>query len=83
MPQLKVSVFKQLVFTTASVFFGGQQTKGDIGKSYYYAKDYISAKRYMNEFIDENPNHANFESALRLVAEATEKFLPICARNEF
>lgn len=61
------------VYATASVFFGGQQTKGDIGKSYYYAKDYISAKRYLNEFIDENPNHANFQSALRLVAESDRK----------
>ncbi len=41
------------IYATASVFFGGQQTKGDIGKSYYYSKDYISAKRYLNEFIDE------------------------------
>ena len=67
------------------MFFGGQQTKGDIGKSYYYAKDYISAKRYMNEFIDENPNHANFESALRLVARERQKnSLPTYAPgNEF
>ena len=61
------------LYATASVFFGGQQTKGDLGKSYYYAKDYISAKRYLNEFIDDNPNHANINSALKLVVESDRK----------
>ena len=61
------------VYATASVFFGGQQTKGDIGKSYYYSKDYISAKRYLNEFVDENPNHANIQSALKLAIESDRK----------
>ena len=61
------------IYATASVFFGGQQTKGDLGKSYYYTKDYITAKRYFNEFIDENPNHANIKSALKLVVESDRK----------
>jgi len=61
------------IYATASVFFGGQQTKGDIGKSYYYSKDYISAKRYLNEFIDENPNHANIQRALKLSVESDRK----------
>ena len=61
------------IYATASVFFGGQQTKGDIGKSYYYSKDYISAKRYLNEFIDENPNHANIHRALKLSVESDRK----------
>ena len=54
-------------------FFGGQQTKGDIGKSYYYTKDYISAKRYLNEFVDENSDHANIQSALKLIIESDRK----------
>ena len=61
------------IYATTSVFFGGQQTKGDIGKSYYYSKDYISAKRYLNEFIDENPNHANIQRALKLSVESDRK----------
>ena len=28
------------IYFTAAVFFGGQRTKGDIGKSHYYSKDY-------------------------------------------
>ncbi len=61
------------LYVSASVFFGGQQTKGDIGKSYYYTKDYISAKRYLNEFVDENPDHANIQSALKLIIESDRK----------
>ena len=61
------------IYATASVFFGGQQSKGDLGKSYYYTKDYITAQRYFNEFIDENPNHANINSALKLVRESERK----------
>ena len=61
------------IYATASVFFGGKQTKGDIGKSYYYAKDYILAKRYLDEFIDESPDHANIKSALKLAAESDRK----------
>jgi len=61
------------LYATASVFFGGRQTKGDLGKSYYYAKDYILAKRYLDEFIEESPNHANIESALKLSVESDRK----------
>ena len=61
------------IYATASVFFGGQQTKGDLGKSYYYTKDYILAKRYLNEFIDENPNHASIKSAIKLSVESDRK----------
>ena len=72
-PIKKFNIQTAGLYATASVFFGGQQTKGDLGKSYYYAKDYISAKRYLNEFIDDNPNHANINSALKLVVESDRK----------
>ncbi len=61
------------LYATASVFFGGRQTKGDLGKSYYYAKDYILARRYLQEFIDESPNHASIKSAIELSVKSERK----------
>ena len=68
------------IYFTAAVFFGGQRTKGDIGKSYYYSKDYILAKSTLEEFVDEYPNHVNINSAKKLIIESERKIsLPINA----
>ena len=42
------------IYATASVFFGGRKTKGDTGKMYYYTGDYITSKRFLEEFVDED-----------------------------
>lgn len=61
------------IYFTAAVFFGGQRTKGDIGKSHYYSKDYILAKSTLEEFVDEYPNHVNINSAKKLIIESERK----------
>ncbi|MBC8345780.1 MAG: hypothetical protein ISR89_06635 [Candidatus Marinimicrobia bacterium] len=61
------------IYATASVFFGGRKTKGDTGKLHYYRRDYISAKRLLEEFVDENPNHANVHRANKLIVESERK----------
>ena len=61
------------VYVTGAVFFGGQQTKGDIGKSLYYSKDYSSAMNVLEEFVEEYPNHVNIMSAKKLIVESARK----------
>ena len=51
------------IYATASVFFGGRKTKGDTGKMHYYRRDFIAAKRLLEEFVDESPKHANVHRA--------------------
>ena len=61
------------IYATASVFFGGRKTKGDTGKIYYYSGNYITSKRFFEEFIDENPNHANIARAKKLAVESERR----------
>ena len=61
------------IYATASVFFGGRKTKGDTGKMYYYSGNYITSKRFFEEFIDENPNHANLARAKKLAVESERR----------
>ncbi len=61
------------IYATASVFFGGRKTKGDTGKMYYYGGDYITSKRFFDEFIDENPDHANIARAKKLAVESERR----------
>ena len=61
------------IYATASVFFGGRRTKGDTGKMYYYGGDYITSKRFFEEFIDENPDHANIARAKKLAVESERR----------
>ena len=72
-PIKKFTIQTAGIYATASVFFGGQQTKGDKGKTHYYIKDYISAKRILEEFVDEHPNHANIHRAKKLIVESERK----------
>ena len=61
------------IYATASVFFGGRRTKGDTGKMYYYGGDYITSKRFFEEFIDENPDSANIARAKKLAVESERR----------
>ena len=61
------------IYATAAVFFGGRRTKGDTGKMYYYGGDYITSKRFFEEFIDENPDHANIARAKKLAVESERR----------
>ena len=61
------------IYATASVFFGGRRTKGDTGKMHYYTGDYITSKRFLEEFVDENPNHANIARAKKLAVESERR----------
>ena len=61
------------LYLTASAFFGGEKSKGDTGKKYYFTRDFISAKRLLEEFINENPNHANILRAKKLIIESERK----------
>ena len=63
------------IYATASVFFGGRKTKGDTGKMHYYRRDFIAAKRILEEFVDENPKHANIHRAKKLIVES-ERNIP-------
>jgi len=61
------------LYITASAFFGGEKSKGDIGKRYYFTRDYIAAKRLLEEFVDENPDHSNILRAKKLIIESERK----------
>ncbi len=61
------------VYATASVFFGGRKTSGDVGKEYYYRKDYIAAKRELESFVNTYPRHANRRRAEKLLLKSTKK----------
>ena len=61
------------LYITASAFFGGEKSKGDIGKRYYFTRDYIAAKRLLQEFVDENPDHSNILRAKKLIIESERK----------
>ena len=40
---------------------------------YYYSGNYITSKRFFEEFIDENPNHANIARAKKLAVESERR----------
>lgn len=61
------------VFATASVFFGGRKTDGDVGKEYYYRKDFINAKRKLETFVNTYPRHANRRRAEKLIRKSEQK----------
>lgn len=61
------------VFTTISVFFGGRKSEGDVGKMHYYRKDYITATRLLESFVDKEPTHANRHRAEKLIVKSKQK----------
>lgn len=61
------------VVLTISVFYGGKLTVGDLGKVYYYRRDFVTAKEKFEEFITLYPNHANRYRAERYIANCNQK----------
>jgi len=61
------------VFATVSVFFGGELTSADAGKMNYYRRDYITAKRQLESFITDYPNHAKRLRAEKFIKLSKEK----------
>ncbi|MEE8436867.1 MAG: hypothetical protein V3S22_00890 [Candidatus Neomarinimicrobiota bacterium] len=61
------------VFATLSVFFGGELTSGDMGKMHYYRRDYITAKRQLESFVAQHPNHAKRLRAEKFILMSKEK----------
>jgi len=47
------------LYFTLSAFFGGERTSGDDGKDMYYRKDYYGARSNFEQFLLEQPTHAN------------------------
>tara|TARA_B100001179_G_scaffold37_1_gene20 strand:- start:561 stop:2408 length:1848 start_codon:yes stop_codon:yes gene_type:complete len=64
------------LFFTLSVSKGGKKTVGDIGKEYYYHRDFISAKENLEEFIIRYPLHSNLYRAEKYIEECRKK-IPI------
>ena len=64
------------LFFTLSVSKGGKKTVGDIGKEYYYHRDFISAKENLEEFIIGYPLHSNRYRAEKYIEECRKK-IPI------
>lgn len=68
------------LFFTLSAFYGGKATVGEEAKTYFYHKDYITAREKFREFLAANPNHANtaraqwfLEECNRLIPEQLVK----------
>ncbi len=69
------------IFATVSVFFGGQKTDGDVGKMHYYRRDYITAARMLESFVENNPTHANRHRAEKFILKSKQK-IPIQLMRE-
>lgn len=61
------------IFATISIFYGGHKTVGDLGKKYYYRKDYAEAMKKLEEFIVKYPHHANRHRAKFYIQESRRK----------
>jgi tetratricopeptide (TPR) repeat protein len=61
------------VFVTFSALYGGSKTVGDLGKKYYYRKDYQQAAEKLKQFVELYPNHANLYRAEYLIKESERK----------
>ena len=51
------------IYLTIGAFYGGELSKGDNAKEYYYRGDFIESKRIFGEFINENQTHSNLHRA--------------------
>lgn len=61
------------LFVTLSILYGGDKTKGDLGKNYYYRKDYAQALKNLEEFVVTYPHHANRHRAEFYIHESRRK----------
>ncbi len=64
------------LFFTLSAFYGGKLSSGDLGKQYYYRRDYLSARDKFTAFLEEYPRHANRRRAQKLIDKCNE-YIPI------
>ncbi len=58
------------IYLTLAAFNGGRKTSGDLGKQFYYRRNYIKAKEKFESFINAHPKHANRKRAQRLLNES-------------
>ncbi len=61
------------IYLTISAYYGGETTEGDLGKQFYYRRNYVMAKQKFDSFLANNPRHANTRRARRLLNECIEK----------
>ncbi|MFH1853322.1 MAG: hypothetical protein ABIA75_13370 [Candidatus Neomarinimicrobiota bacterium] len=61
------------LYVTLAAFYGGRSTSGDLGKQFYYRRDFITAREKLNAFLVEYPRHAARGRAQRLVDECTAR----------
>lgn len=61
------------LFFSFGTFYGGHPTVGNEGKKLFLKGDYVSARRKLVQFVNENPNHARIERARRLLRLSEER----------
>ena len=61
------------LYLTLSAFYGGEKTKGDQAKTYYYNKNYIDAYEVFNRFMRDHPSHSNKHKAEEYIKECEYK----------
>ena len=64
------------LFVTLSAFYGGKLSTGDLGKQFYYRRDFITAQEKFAAFLVESPRHANRRRAQKLIEQCT-KYIPL------
>jgi len=64
------------LFVTLSAFYGGKLSSGDLGKQFYYRRDFITAKEKFTAFLEVFPRHANRRHAQKLI-ERCNKYIPL------
>ena len=61
------------LYLTLSAFYGGKNTIGDEAKTFYYRKEYVTARDKFKEFLAEYPSHANRHRAEKYIADCDYK----------
>tara|TARA_B100000959_G_scaffold159514_1_gene167143 strand:+ start:1 stop:1275 length:1275 start_codon:yes stop_codon:yes gene_type:complete len=51
------------IYLTIGAFYGGELSRGDNAKEYYYRGDFIESKKIFERFMNENPTHSNIYRA--------------------
>ncbi|MBT6736651.1 MAG: hypothetical protein HOB27_00105 [Candidatus Marinimicrobia bacterium] len=47
------------IYLSLSAFYGGQKTIGDQGKTHYYNRNFMRARKDLRKFVAQFPHHAN------------------------
>ena len=61
------------LYFTASAFYGGKKTSGDLAKKQYFKKEYIGSLKTFKTFITEYPEHANRYKAKEYIVKCEYK----------